>query len=585
MLPVGISQHPDDPNYGIVHWEDGSSTPGRMADVQAAYEEAQRQRRERMTAQNDVRQPGAQQIASDAMQAPTPQQSQAPQQSLGEQRLQAVTGDLSEVLTPQRVYVPGRPAVDPYRMRSEGVPVPVSRSVQTTETPFDQAAYEDVQGLERNAQLTQSAANLMDAQSQADIAEARRAEVQRIASERAVRQQRIEEDFARRQRTLESRAQELANREIDPNRYVDSLSTWQKIGLIAGSALMAAGSKQPITAADLIHDQIKNDIDAQRDSLLAQRGNVDNALNRMSQEQGSIESGRAALENLLLEASAKRIETMAVKAGVPVAQNNAMAAAQALRAKQAMNMAQLKQAAAGQTIVSTNEQVVQPRAAQPGYFREETSKERISRIKGDLDIRQTVADVAGKEVDTILKGDPNLNEDSRKELLAQSREYRTVIQPIENGLDQIDTLMNALGVRKNPKTGRYEAPNGIVGVGIADVNSSGIAGKEAREIAIANQAALRSFQLDKVSDAIGAARDDRQISDLANYLKGGATEAHLAASLGAARERILARQRNLDRGYDQRVVDLYHNHVLPGEIPGDKGRFGAIQPAMTVGTK
>lgn len=118
--------------------------------------------------------------------------------------------------------------------------------------------------------------------------------------------------------------QAYQNKKLDPQRYLHSLSTGQKIG--NGIALLLSGigsgaSGQPNLAAKMIDENIQRDIDAQKNSQ-------DQSMNlwKMNKEEyGNDLAANLATQNQILLGTKAQLEQAAANAKGPLAQANASA--------------------------------------------------------------------------------------------------------------------------------------------------------------------------------------------------------------------------------------------------------------------
>jgi hypothetical protein len=148
-----------------------------------------------------------------------------------------------------------------------------------------------------------------------------------------------------------------------------------------------------------------------------------------------------------------------------------------------------------------------------------------------------------------------------EEIRSGVRELGAQLSKSQLGLAELDRVMNQLNIRKDPKTGNYvPPPGGIPGIGygeLANTKLGALAGTQAQ----ANAAALKSANMGLVNDAIGAARDDKQIQELVNYVANGGSERAIAALLGNLRERAVLHEQKIKQGYDKRIINAYEQNA------------------------
>jgi hypothetical protein len=441
-------------------------------------------------------------------------------------------------------------------MVQQGVMVPTSQVTETTGArELDEEALDDVHELEREAALTKGAAQVIGAQGQLAAAEQQRDAVEDQLNQRKAQQAAVETDWQNRMRQMEAESKALSTREVDPRRYVHSMSTWEKLGTGIASILftMAQGGS-PVTFSDLIQREVQADIDSQQEQLTAERGRVSNGLSRMAQEYGGIQVGRAALENLMLEATAKRAEAMAARTGVATAQAGAQALAQELRARQAANLIQMKEAAKGQTVQRVQQQFVQPQAATPGYYRAQTPKERREDVEGYLKTRGLVADVAKKEAELAGGGKKGKPSPTMLERQANAEIARDLA---------LDT-MKSMGIRKT-EGGSFSAD---------DIPGYGIPGQFAPDAITSAEGIRNRSAVRDVATAYLKGRDERPSEDkidqvVANIVGDGRIES-VATGLASIHDQMERRARSFEK------TGALAAGGEPEEPPSDEGDRGDL---------
>jgi hypothetical protein len=108
----------------------------------------------------------------------------------------------------------------------------------------------------------------------------------------------------------------LAGMIVDPNRYVNSLSTWQKVGAAIATGLMRASGNT--RAGNIITDAIEKDIAMQQSSIDSSRKAVGDKINlfeRNLKKFDDVKLAKAATLDTLLNVAKLKIEESAAKAG------------------------------------------------------------------------------------------------------------------------------------------------------------------------------------------------------------------------------------------------------------------------------
>lgn len=142
------------------------------------------------------------------------------------------------------------------------------------------------------------------------------------------------QDAAERQAKRDALQEDIANSHVDPERYVNNMSTGGKItsaiGLILGG--MGAGlTNGPNLAFQYLQKQIDNDIDSQKGEI----GKKQNLLSQSIQEEGSFRAGYDQARVNTNDILASRLRQEAAKAQNPMAQGTLLELAGKFEAKSA----------------------------------------------------------------------------------------------------------------------------------------------------------------------------------------------------------------------------------------------------------
>lgn len=145
-------------------------------------------------------------------------------------------------------------------------------------------------------------------------------------------QQNIQNNYQTKYGALEQKMtgiqNDISNFHIDPNKYVNSMSTGSKIGTIIG--LLVGGLGGPENAADkYFDDQINRDIDSQK----AELGKKSNLLSNVMQEFGNLNQATTMLKAIHTEILSSKLQVVASQTKDPIAQAKLMQASGQLKQK------------------------------------------------------------------------------------------------------------------------------------------------------------------------------------------------------------------------------------------------------------
>jgi hypothetical protein len=609
-----LEEDPRNPGYGTGTWENGKKQYAPMSLLMKGYQEGVDELRSaeqaRMTAQApkpsglnadeqriwgsldpktqqilasqrqerpDV-QPVAMPPATPAAEGPVPM----PQQPTREQpRLSdAMAADAMQLTgeaLQSRRYVPGRPGRNPQQEAQLRAPVPLSRVIEAEPgVPYDRQELEDTQKLQREAALMKAQTDVLaagaDQARQRSMAEL----AQKQLEQQQARQAASEQEYRGQMRQLQMDADTLAFKKPDYKRFTKQMSLGKTLVLAVAAGLQSYARKGGDSSIlNTLQEQIRDDIAAQERELALSRGEKQNALRDLSQRWGSLEAGRAALFVTQMTAAEKMAAAQAAELNVPRAQAAAQAYIADIRAAQANERRILEQAAQGRQVVREQQEMALPQQATPGHWVDRYDpKQKLDIVMGmydrligagktEAEARKAVSEATGLDMENMAtqQGGGTGGPMKPEEIRSGVRDLGAKLSESKLGVQEIDRVMNQLKIQKDPKTGNYlPPPNGIPGVGYGELSNTklgALAGTQAQ----ANAAALKSINMGMVIDAIGAARDDRQIQDLVQYIANGGSERSIAALLGNLRERARLRDQQIKQGYDKRVVRAYEQNA------------------------
>lgn len=248
----------------------------------------------------------------------------------------AITSDtLAQAnMAPSDVNVPAEANVEVPPETAAPTPIPPQQDQaqnQKVESDFQKAGVPDIEG----ALQEEKSANVAGAKAQADQGQAE-ADSLKAASEAIAKLPSANEITQAYKAKDDALYKAYADKKLDPQRYVHSLSTGQKI--LSGIALIIGGagagaSRQPNLAAKMIDDSINRDIDAQKNSQ-------DQSMNlwKMNKEEyGNDLAANLATQNQLLTGTKLQLAQAASNAKGPIAQASAQAANALIDQKMAEN--------------------------------------------------------------------------------------------------------------------------------------------------------------------------------------------------------------------------------------------------------
>jgi hypothetical protein len=365
-----------------------------------------------------------------------PQMQQQPEPS----QAQAITAAINAP-----VYVPGRAAVDPQKMKREGVAVPVARTTTGLNlSPEDRQQFEESRNMAREQSDMASAemvanqaksASLYEQQATyyAQQAEAAQKERERIAAEDARRQaerQRVEAPLFRDQEAI-------AKEKVDPTRIfngdsgaIRAIGSAIAVGLGAFGAALTGGQNY---ALQIIQASIDRDIEAQKENIQNRQEANQTALARIQQQYGvPHEEATKILRSHELRYAEMTAQKFAAQAGTVQAQQKALELVQGLSQARMKNDAEFYEMVNGRS--ATQEQFVQPQKATAGYYRDPTDKERTGRIglvKGVQEVTGTAPAKPG-ETGIVRIGDEQFK--APKDVAEKAQDRLAAIDAAERGL-------------------------------------------------------------------------------------------------------------------------------------------------------
>lgn len=563
---------PARPGAATATMSDGSSIYAPAEQLQAAYDRQQAARKSQMLASNapgfsmvpdqstDTRGPLAPDVLAQrqnnaedqARQAAAAKQSQA-YRALGvtgrDMAIAQQMGMDPITVAANKTYAPGHAAFDPNKYnQSLGVVRTGQQTVTDKGHPVDEDQLNRVQNLQLEAadKLAQASNIKADAERMqaAQVAMGTAAQADQQARELQAR----EADWKARYNTYTQQVDEANKTPVDRNRWFKNQGLAGKIALVLGSIIqggaMGYNKQSGPTAVERYIDQ---DIAEQQREIAAKRGGAENALARMSQEWGSLEAGRAALKIAQQKTLDTQLEAMAQYRLTPAQK----AAVEGQRAQLAESMAReemtLRAAAEGTSRVVESGQYMAPQKAQGGGVRYNlkgldaaTQRERENEIK----------EAAAKG--NLMGGEHGI--------YARAGKLGEQLATLEESQAMSKDYFESIGLRRNPKTGKWEKPAGfdnpMSGPWDATTEALSSAGADMRDDqqrrASANlTAAVESFGRARSGAAIGEGEEKR----FADMLR-GKTGADAAEAANALERLLSARADTLRAGAGTDATDF-----------------------------
>jgi len=388
-----------------------------------------------------------------------------------------------------------------------------------------------------------------------------------------------ERDFNLRMTDLEKQAKDVANTRIDPTRIVNDMSTWKKLTLVLASGVAGAtnGSRGPNNPVmGMLQGMIAQDVKAQETAILMNKGNVDNALNRLSQQWGSLQAGKAALTALQIETMKQRIQATVGGMNSEAARMNAEGMLKELQAAQMKDLEDLRVFSAGQTNKQLTEAYMDPIKATAGGMTRKSLKERAADTKAADEIGGRRVEQDAKTLDNVAKRIKIQGSMSGTQLSSiDTRKLGTLGQQMADmaAVDEhIATVMSEAGIVD--KNGRAEVPaGGIPGLGLGyDLldKATGMPSltnrvaemAEGKKAGIIRREALGNL-ITKIKEASGAAFTDKELRNHESTLAMG-----LAAGPEAFAQALVNFKRAVQRkreafmaGAGPQVADAYRRNV------------------------
>lgn len=446
-----------------------------------------------------------------------------------------------------RVYTPGTAAYNPSRDAAQRVAVPVSRTTQTSGvTDFDPEAAKRIQEKEQLAYLKKLEAQQATYDNDLALQGAMATELDKVAQKQEAEYRAQEDSFKSRKAALEDDAKSVATKSVNPNRVFQNMSTWQKIGFALAGALSSYATKgQRNLPMEQLNAVIDRDVRAQELEIRQKGAQTDNALARLSQEWGSLQAGKAALQAQQREAAKQRLIYQGLEAGRPIQYIQNLAAFQALEAAQAKDLENARIASQGVSTQATQAAMASPRAATGGGFRQETMRERGERL-----------DVDAKELGNAKKAKELSGEITGEELNKQLVDYGNQRAKVAGVQSSLGAVIDDFGIKKTEKgwVPTKDIPGyGTLGSAVPDRFASTEALNARKQMAF-------KVILPKVYDVMGAANTE-QVKFVEQQIQNSTTEAELAASLGVMYDMVNAKMADLGGAYDPSVVRAFESRA------------------------
>lgn len=260
------------------------------------------------------------------MNAPQPQSSSSDGIQLSGQG-----GGLSVPELAQQSEVPAQVAPIPSQPQAEAPKAPASKEQPTPDLQHAYTTGQQAIEAQKNATISQS-------QAEAKALEAAKPQYKALDA--------IVDTHQRLSQEANNVLKEIEQQKIDPNHYMASQSTGQKIGkaislILGGMSAGTLGGENP--AVSYINRQIANDIDAQKHNM-ANKQNLFHAYNALM---GNQRDAASMVQSILTQRTVNELKLAAAKAATPMAKAQALQAAAQLEQQ---NVGQFQQLAMRQAL-------------------------------------------------------------------------------------------------------------------------------------------------------------------------------------------------------------------------------------------
>lgn len=464
------------------------------------------------------------------------------------------------------VVQPGRPAVDPYRMRAQGVPVPqtITTTVKgTTPAPpipeelrqrYAGAAqqYEDVQN--ERVQLEQERAYTEQMRAEREQRQAAE-ELMQVRMFQNAKENAYREKRAALQQQIDGANQ---NERVNTNMFAQR-GTFGGIMLAIGQALSAAAGPQYLAQFNsMLTRQTELDVAEQERQLRERKGARANQLAAFTEQWGGdVEAGKLALKiaqdklvnkEIAAYAASTRNEDVALRAQEWLAQRE-------LEQAQREQELYVRDMGGGQEMTQViSEQVVQPQRATGGGVRAPSIEERYERAgklgKLKAGIVESERTVAGEPDPNVVARYGRREERADRQVLTEYAEKKTAIQDSRTATDQ---LARAYGANVDWKTGKVEAPKGgIPGHGATRFVPDILTTPEGMAVRQAQDKALAAY----LKATTGAAATEAEMARARRVIM-GSTDKDAARGLRTLVEEIRNREASVESEYGPDVVETH----------------------------
>jgi hypothetical protein len=460
--------------------------------------------------------------------------------------------------------VPGRPAVTQEQLEQaakSGTFVPQSEAHGVVGA--NTAAYEDIQKIQDariEAAHQQAIAEKLQANANLDNSAAAAAEAQKRASVETLMQQQRENDWNDQYAQLQQQMAPENNR-INPTRYFSNAGVLGSALAIIGAGFEArAAARRGTPNPQTLMKLIDNDIRTQQLEMMRKGQAANNQLALLSQQWGSIESGRQALKVAQLDEINSKLKDAALQESDPATKAAIDAKVAETDAMTSEETSKLKAMYGGQESMQVQGAVMRPQKAQAGGVVLDYGK---------------LAEEGRKNIELGIKADQQRHGTGEQSDQGRAERLGGKLAELNQILKLQEDYNKSVGIEMNPKTGQYEQVSDHPLYGPADTVRGWFGGHVMSKRA--NEAARKRGIL---AEAHGRSQSGAAISktEQENFdtQVGGTSEADAAAAANALRASILAKMEAIRAGAGQGASQIYdenkrnernRQHALSGVEP------------------
>lgn len=451
-------------------------------------------------------------------------------------------------------------------------PVRQGMTEQTTGGKYyDPEAQNRIDSLTYAAKQVDAQTDIERSQAAFEWEKANRIDAESEAAAKQAAVQAAEQQHGQKMADLDKQAQDIAQMRPDARRYLDNLGADKKVAFMIAAALTGYATRGQGIAPMIanFNELTQRDIESQWKEIDSKKSLNDNALGRLSQQYGSIQAGKQALELLGQKAFLARARQFA--AGV--ATKDAMSAYQNLESHMLPAILQrqeeMKAAAIGNVSRSVNSQFMADKAATAGGV-STGSRLKAARILAE----GNKAEGEALSVD-YQRQNGMTPEQAAKQGETQSKdvqEYGKRFDAIASGTSALDKVIAENNIKTNDK-GDLIPPGDLAGFG--SLGGSAAPAAIVSDKGMANRAALNSIVAAVATKRFGA-YNPTQGDSIRDEIVGNGSARTITTNLGVIRRELEAARDNMKASFSPGVHQQYERNKGASRATDDK--FKAFKP-------